>query len=168
MEHDAFHVPYLSDTKASGARSKRPGLDACLEELQQGDVLRLDRLGRSMPHLVALVAQLRHQGIGFRSIGDGAIDTTTASGELVFHIFSTLGGRILWGFPALDLPGGEFATRCQRVCPALKRIAGECTLLKENKEGWIGRSLLQWRILKWELLDRERCYWLFPQWPYLL
>ena len=59
-----------------------------------------------------------------------------------------------------------FARR--RVCPALKRIAGECTLLKENKEGWIGRSLLQWRILKWELLDRERCYWLFPQWPYLL
>ena len=53
--------------KASGAHSKRLGLDACPEELQQGDVLlvlRLDRLGRSMPHLVALVEQLRHQGIG--------------------------------------------------------------------------------------------------------
>ena len=57
--------------KASGARSKRPGLDACLEELQPGDVLlvlRLDRLGRSMPHLVTLVEELREQGIGFRSI----------------------------------------------------------------------------------------------------
>ena len=43
-----------------------------------------------MPHLVALVEQLRHQGIGFRSIGDDAIDTTTASRELVFHIFSAL------------------------------------------------------------------------------
>ena len=71
--------------KASGARSKRPGLKACLlEELQQGAVLlvlRLDRLSHSMPHLVTLVEELREQGIGFRSIGDGAIDTTTADGE---------------------------------------------------------------------------------------
>ena len=53
-------------------------------------MLRLDRLGRSMPHLVTLVEKLRHQDFGFRSIGDDAIDTTTASGELVFHIFSAL------------------------------------------------------------------------------
>ena len=44
-------------------------------------VLRLDRLSHSMPHLVTLVEELREQGIGFRSIGDGAIDTTTADGE---------------------------------------------------------------------------------------
>src|SRR5207249_1874844 len=69
------------------------GLEACLAVLQPGDVLlvwRLDRLGRSMPHLVTLVEQLRAQGVGFRSICDGAIDTTTASGELIFHIFSAL------------------------------------------------------------------------------
>ena len=69
--------------KASGARAKRPGLDACVEALQEGDVLlvwRLDRLGRSMPHLVTLIEQLKERGIGFRSICDGAIDTTTASG----------------------------------------------------------------------------------------
>ena len=47
-------------------------------------MLRLDRLSHSMPHLVTLVEELRDQGIGFRSIGDGAIDTTTADGELVF------------------------------------------------------------------------------------
>jgi DNA invertase Pin-like site-specific DNA recombinase len=79
--------------KASGVRTKRPGLDACLESLQEGDVLlvwRLDRLGRSMPHLVNLVTELRGRGIGFRSICDGMIDTTTASGELVFNIFSAL------------------------------------------------------------------------------
>lgn len=79
--------------KASGARAKRPGLDACLEALQEGDVLlvwRLDRLGRSMPHLVTLIEQLKERGIGFRSLCDGAIDTTTASGELIFHIFSAL------------------------------------------------------------------------------
>jgi len=79
--------------KGSGARSQLPGLEACLEALKEGDVLlvwRLDRLGRSMPHLVHLVEQLRERGVGFRSLCDGAIDTTTASGELVFNIFSAL------------------------------------------------------------------------------
>lgn len=79
--------------KTSGARSDRPGLDACLECLKQGDTLitwRLDRLGRSMPHLVSLVEGLLEKGIGFRSLCDGAIDTTTASGELMFNIFSAL------------------------------------------------------------------------------
>ncbi len=50
----------------------------------------MDRLGRSMPHLVALIEDLRLKGIGFKSICDGAIDTTTASGELIFNIFSSL------------------------------------------------------------------------------
>ncbi|MEX1096272.1 MAG: recombinase family protein [Planctomycetales bacterium] len=79
--------------KASGAKADRPGLEKCLAELQAGDVLlvwRLDRLGRSMAHLVALVEQLRERGVGFRSICDGAIDTTTASGELIFSIFAAL------------------------------------------------------------------------------
>ena len=59
----------------------------------RGDTLvvwRLDRLGRSMPHLVSLVEELLGKGIGFRSLQDGAIDTTTASGELMFNIFSSL------------------------------------------------------------------------------
>jgi DNA invertase Pin-like site-specific DNA recombinase len=79
--------------KVSGSKAERPGLDMCLKALKKGDILlvwRLDRLGRSMPHLVGLVEQLRQKGIGFRSICDGAIDTTTASGELVFNIFSSL------------------------------------------------------------------------------
>ena len=79
--------------KVSGARSKRPGLDACLDALEPGDTLlvwRLDRLGRSMPHLVTLIQELLEKGIAFRSLRDGAIDTTSASGELIFHIFSAL------------------------------------------------------------------------------
>lgn len=79
--------------KASGARTQRPGLDACAAALEPGDTLvvwRLDRLGRSMPHLVTLVQELLGKGIGFRSLQDGAIDTTTASGELMFNIFSSL------------------------------------------------------------------------------
>ena len=79
--------------KASGVRGNRPGLDGCVEALEPGDALvvwRLDRLGRSMPHLVGLVEELLGKGIGFRSLSDGAIDTTTASGELMFNIFSSL------------------------------------------------------------------------------
>ena len=79
--------------KASGAKTERPGLEACLKSLQEGDTLlvwRLDRLGRSMTHLVTLIEQLLEKKIGFKSIRDGAIDTTTASGELVFNIFSAL------------------------------------------------------------------------------
>jgi DNA invertase Pin-like site-specific DNA recombinase len=79
--------------KASGARGSRPGLDACVAALEPGDTLivwRLDRLGRSMPHLVGLVEELPGKGIDFRSLQDGAIDTTTASGDLMFNIFSSL------------------------------------------------------------------------------
>ena len=77
----------------SGAQSNRPGLEKCLKTIQPGNILlvwRLDRLGRSMSHLVSLVEELRTKGVGFRSICDGAIDTTTASGELIFNIFSSL------------------------------------------------------------------------------
>jgi DNA invertase Pin-like site-specific DNA recombinase len=79
--------------KISGAKPQRPGLDKCLSQLEKGDTLivwRLDRLGRSMHHLVSLVEDLRQKGIGFKSICDGVIDTTTASGELIFNIFSSL------------------------------------------------------------------------------
>ena len=78
---------------AAGVLPERPGLDACLQVLMSGDTLvvwRLDRLGRSMAHLVTLIEGLLYRQVGFRSLGDGAIDTTTASGELVFHIFSAL------------------------------------------------------------------------------
>jgi DNA invertase Pin-like site-specific DNA recombinase len=64
-----------------------------LQRSQTDDVLvvwRLDRLGRSMVHLVSLIESLKELKVGFRSLCDGAIDTTTASGELVFNIFSSM------------------------------------------------------------------------------
>jgi DNA invertase Pin-like site-specific DNA recombinase len=79
--------------KLSGAKTERPGLSKCLDALQAGDVLvvwRLDRLGRSMRHLITVVEDLRGRGVGFRSLSEGAIDTTNASGELIFNIFSAL------------------------------------------------------------------------------
>ena len=78
---------------APGARTARPGLAACLQALALGDTLVAwcsDRLGRSMTHLVTLIDELLGRQIRFRSLCDGALDTTTASGELVFHIFSAL------------------------------------------------------------------------------
>jgi len=77
----------------SGVKSIRPGLDKCIETLSPGDTLivwRLDRLGRSMSHLINLIESLSEKGIGFKSIQDGAIDTTTASGELMFNVFGAL------------------------------------------------------------------------------
>jgi hypothetical protein len=96
--HDALRNAGLGEKdlftdKMSGAKQVRPGLDACLQHLKSGDTLlvwRLDRLGRSLRHLIDLVAELRQREIGFRSICDGVVDTTTASGELVFHIFTVL------------------------------------------------------------------------------
>ncbi|STX55650.1 transposase (resolvase, DNA invertase) [Legionella beliardensis] len=84
---------YIYKDKVSGSKTERPGLTQCLENLSAGDVLvvwRLDRLGRSMVHLVSLIETLREKGVGFKSLCDGAINTTTASGELVFNIFSSM------------------------------------------------------------------------------
>jgi len=70
-----------------------PRLGGYVYALEPGDTLvvwRLDRLGRSMTHLVTLIQALLQRHVSFRSLSDGAIDTTTASGELVFHIFSAL------------------------------------------------------------------------------
>ncbi len=79
--------------KVSGAKTERPGLSNCLRTLRRGDrlvVWRVDGLGRSMGHLIALVDELRRKGIGLRSLNEGAMDTSSASGELIFNIFSAL------------------------------------------------------------------------------
>lgn len=80
------------DAGVSGSVERRPGLDRALELLGQGDVLvtwRLDRLGRSLPHLITLVAGLNDRGCGFLSLSEN-IDTTSAGGKLVFHIMGAL------------------------------------------------------------------------------
>ncbi|MQM29475.1 MAG: invertase [Candidatus Accumulibacter phosphatis] len=77
----------------SGAKADRPGLAAALAYLRDGDVLavwRLDRLGRSLPHLIETIGALEARGIGFRSLME-AIDTTTSGGRLIFHVFGALG-----------------------------------------------------------------------------
>jgi DNA invertase Pin-like site-specific DNA recombinase len=81
----------FSDT-ASGAKTQRPGLTEALKHCRPGDTLvvwKLDRLGRSLPHLVETVRDLVAKGIGFRSLQEN-IDTTTSGGKLIFHIFASL------------------------------------------------------------------------------
>ncbi len=93
LEKHGIPKSLIFTDKLSGAKDDRPGLTKCLDSLQSGDVLvvwRLDRLGRSMRHLITLVEDLRSRDVGFRSLNEGAIDTTSASGELIFKIFSAL------------------------------------------------------------------------------
>ena len=89
---DAAHVYH---DVASGVRDDRPGLDSCVRALRTGDVLvvwKLDRLGRTLVHLVNTVQDLSTRDVGLRVLtGQGAqIDATTAAGRLVFGIFAAL------------------------------------------------------------------------------
>jgi DNA invertase Pin-like site-specific DNA recombinase len=86
---------HLYEDLGSGHRDDRPGLTACLKALRAGDTLvvwKLDRLGRDLRHLVNTVHDLTVHGIGLRVLAGhgGAVDTTTASGKLVFGIFAAL------------------------------------------------------------------------------
>jgi DNA invertase Pin-like site-specific DNA recombinase len=81
----------FTDT-VSGTKAERRGLTDALSHLRRGDTLvvwRLDRLGRSLRHLIDTVTALQERGIGFKSLQE-SIDTTTSGGKLVFHIFGAL------------------------------------------------------------------------------
>jgi DNA invertase Pin-like site-specific DNA recombinase len=85
--HKAGCADVYSDHGVSGKLAARPELDKCLAALQPGDTLvvwKLDRLGRSLQHLVATVAELAERGVGFRSLTE-SIDTTTNGGRLIFQ-----------------------------------------------------------------------------------
>ena len=78
--------------KVSGTRADRPKLEECLRMLRANDKLvvwRLDRLGRSLKHLVDTVSDLEARGIGFKSLNE-KIDTGSAGGKLIFHLFGAL------------------------------------------------------------------------------
>ncbi|EHY3084825.1 recombinase family protein [Escherichia coli] len=82
----------IFEDKISGTKSDRPGLKKLLRTLSAGDTLvvwKLDRLGRSMRHLVILVEELRERGVNFRSLTD-AIDTSTPMGRFFFHVMGAL------------------------------------------------------------------------------
>jgi DNA invertase Pin-like site-specific DNA recombinase len=95
LQHDALTAakcaPIYTDTM-SGTTDRRPGLEQALSHLRAGDTLvvwRLDRLGRSLKHLIETIHDLEQRGVGFRSLTEN-IDTTTPGGKLIFHIFGSL------------------------------------------------------------------------------
>jgi DNA invertase Pin-like site-specific DNA recombinase len=82
----------IFEDTATGANTSRAGLTQALAKLASGDVLivwKLDRLGRSLPDLLALIRQIEAKGAGFRSLTE-AIDTTSTGGRLIFHLFAAL------------------------------------------------------------------------------
>jgi DNA invertase Pin-like site-specific DNA recombinase len=94
-QHDALKkagCKKIFSDHASGARTERPELAKALEFARKGDCLvvwRLDRLGRSLKHLIEVIEGLESRKVGFKSIQEG-IDTTTSGGRLVFHLFGAL------------------------------------------------------------------------------
>ena len=95
LQNDALQASgcqHIFTDTASGAKRDRPGLDEAIHFVRSGDTLvvwRLDRLGRSLKHLIETVGALEERGIGFRSLQEN-IDTTTSGGKLVFHVFGAL------------------------------------------------------------------------------
>ncbi|MCF6807693.1 recombinase family protein [Thiotrichales bacterium 19S9-12] len=82
----------LFQEKASGVKADRPALKELIAQLREGDtvlIYRLDRLGRSLKHLIEIVEQFQDMGVNLISITD-SINTSNASGKLVFHIFGAM------------------------------------------------------------------------------
>ncbi len=138
---------HLYEDQASGKKDDRPHLAACLKAPRKGDTLlvwKLDRLGRDLRHLVNTVHDLTDRGIGLKVLtGEGAaIDTTTASGKLVFGIFAALAEferaliseRTIAGLVAARARGRS-GGRPFKMTPAKIRLAMAAMGQKETKVG---------------------------------
>ena len=143
----------LYEDQASGKKDDRPHLAACLKALRKGDTLlvwKLDRPGRDLRHLVNTVHDLTDRGIGLKVLtGEGAaIDTTTASGKLVFGIFAALAEferaliseRTVAGLAAARARG-RTGGRPFKMTPAKIRLAMAAMGQKETKVGALCKEL---------------------------
>ena len=127
----AGYGKFYTDT-ASGAKAEREGLEEAFNYAREGDILvvwRLDRLGRSLRHLIETITLLNNRKIGFLSLTEN-IDTTTSGGKLVFHIFGALAEferdiireRTTAGLEAARARG-RFGGRRSVMTPARLRLA---------------------------------------------
>jgi DNA invertase Pin-like site-specific DNA recombinase len=120
----------------SGAVTDRPALHGALEFARSGDTLivwKLDRLARSMKQLIETVESLRIRGIGFRSLTE-ALDTTTAQGRLVFHMFGALA----------EFERSLIRERTQAGLAAARRAGRPCAgraSASQNQIGWLGKCV---------------------------
>jgi DNA invertase Pin-like site-specific DNA recombinase len=154
--------------KVSGSKSARPGLDECLAHLKPGDTLvvwRLDRLGRSVRHLIDLVEQLRQREVGFKSLCDGAIDTTTASGELIFHIFTVL-TQFEWRLIQERTKAGLNAARARGRKGGRPTIAADDPRIQTAKQLHADKAMSIPAILRTLKISRPTLYrWLAKKSP---
>ena len=136
---------------ASGARTERVGLTTALAQLREGDTLvvwRLDRLGRSLRHLIDTLTALDQRGVGFRSLTEH-IDTTTPGGKLIFHIFGALAEferdlireRTTAGLAAARARGRTGGRPKAFADPAKLRMARTLFANRENSIGSICKTL---------------------------
>jgi len=143
----------IYEDRASGKRDDRPGLDACLKSLREGDTLvvwKLDRLGRNLRHLVNTVHDLMERKIGFRVLtGQGAnIDKTTANGRLVFGILAALAEferelireRTIAGLASARARGRK-GGRPYTMTPAKLHLAQAAMARRDTKVGDLCREL---------------------------
>lgn len=148
---------------ASGSRTNRPSLEETLGALSPGDTLvvwKLDRLGRSLSHLIALISELEARGVAFRSLSE-AIDTGTAGGRLLFHVMGALAEferaliseRTRAGMASAKSRGARFG-RPRKLLPdqvvaATRMIARQRQTVREIAAGYcVSRSTLRRAVVR--------------------
>ena len=156
--------------KVSGKSKDRPELDICLKVLREGDTLvvwRLDRLGRSLEHLVQIIRELEDRKISFQSLTEN-IDTKPAGGRLIFHIFAALSGfernlireRTIAGLKAARARGRVGGRKAKLTSSDIRKAAAMLsdplvTKTEVAKHFSISRVTLNSALLR-EGSDRER------------
>jgi DNA invertase Pin-like site-specific DNA recombinase len=138
LQHDALLKAGIAperiyQDRGSGRREDRPQLEACLKALRRGDTLvvwKLDRLGRSLSHLLRIVEGLKEEGVTFKSLTESMIDTTTTQGEMLFGFFGLMAQyeralireRVMAGLDAAR-KRGRHGGASFRMTPAKLRLA---------------------------------------------
>ena len=157
----------LYQDHASGKKDDRPGLEACLKSMREGDTLivwKLDRLGRNLRHLVNTIYELMERNNGLRVLtGQGAnIDTTTASGRLVFGIFAALAEferelireRTIAGLSSARARGRN-GGRLYTMTPAKLRLAQAAMAARDTKVADLCQELGVTRQTLYRFVDPE-------------
>lgn len=124
----------IFDDTISGTQADRPGLTKALEQLRDGDTLvvwKLDRLGRTVKNLIDFTEQLRHAGVGFRSLTD-QIDTTTPAGRFFFHVMASL-AQMERELTIERTQAGLAAARALGRLPGRKRLMTEGKIASAKK-----------------------------------
>jgi len=152
---------------ASGRLDSRPGLEACLKALQPQNIFviwKLDRLGRSLKHLVNTIDDLQQRGVGFKVLaGEGSqINTATASGKLMFSLFAALAEfeaelireRTHAGFMAARARGRK-GGRPRKVTPQVLNLASAALANRTTKVNELARSLNLNRVSLYRYLNGD-------------